>query len=116
MTELAQRLGLERGSVTGLVDRMSRDALVERGPDPQNRRFQRVRLTAHASRLLQHVREAVRSHGARTLQGMRDGEQRTLLTSLRRLVTRFEGEIARPGAPRAQATVSGAGSARARTR
>lgn len=39
---LADRLGLQRGSVTTLVDRLERAGLVRRSPDPDDRRGVRV--------------------------------------------------------------------------
>ena len=45
MAELAERLGLDRSSVTGLVDRAERRGLVERRPSPVDGRGVRVRLT-----------------------------------------------------------------------
>jgi len=43
--ELGKRSGLEPSSMTGLLDRMERDGLVKRGPDPNDRRASRIHLT-----------------------------------------------------------------------
>lgn len=45
MAELVRTLGVERSSLTGLVDRAERSGLVERRPDPADRRAVRVALT-----------------------------------------------------------------------
>jgi DNA-binding MarR family transcriptional regulator len=45
MAELCATLGLERSSLTGLVDRAEHRGLVERQPDPTDRRAVRVILT-----------------------------------------------------------------------
>jgi DNA-binding MarR family transcriptional regulator len=45
MAELCRVLGVERSSLTGLVDRAERSGLVERLPDPADRRAVRVALT-----------------------------------------------------------------------
>jgi DNA-binding MarR family transcriptional regulator len=45
MAELCRVLGVERSSLTGLVDRAERSGLVERLPDPDDRRAVRVALT-----------------------------------------------------------------------
>ncbi len=43
--ELGKRAGLEPSTMTGLLDRMERDGLVERSPDPEDRRAIRIQLT-----------------------------------------------------------------------
>lgn len=43
--ELSRRAGLEPSTMTGLLDRMERDSLVTRSPDPKDRRSQLICLT-----------------------------------------------------------------------
>ncbi|MFC1610763.1 MarR family winged helix-turn-helix transcriptional regulator [Myxococcota bacterium] len=43
--ELGRRAGLDPSTMTGLLDRMERDVLVERRADPHDRRAQRIFLT-----------------------------------------------------------------------
>ena len=43
--ELARRAGLEPSTMTGLLDRMERDGLLERRADPHDRRANRIHLT-----------------------------------------------------------------------
>ncbi len=43
--ELGKRAGLEPSTMTGLLDRMERDGLVKRKPDPNDRRAHRIHLT-----------------------------------------------------------------------
>jgi DNA-binding MarR family transcriptional regulator len=54
MGELAGRLGISLSAATGLADRMVQQGLIERKPDPQDRRIVRVEVSksgrrAHAS-------------------------------------------------------------------
>ena len=44
-SELGRRAGLEPSSMTGLLDRMERDKLLKRTPDPMDRRGSRICLT-----------------------------------------------------------------------
>ena len=44
--DLGRRAGLEPSTMTGLLDRMERDGLVERRPDPADRRVLKIFLTA----------------------------------------------------------------------
>ena len=46
MIDLGRRAGLEPSTMTGLLDRMERDGLVERRPDPADRRVLKIFLTA----------------------------------------------------------------------
>jgi len=43
--ELGKRAGLEPSTMTGLLDRMERDGVVKREPDPNDRRANRIHLT-----------------------------------------------------------------------
>jgi len=43
--ELGRRAGLEPSTMTGLLDRMERDGLAKRKPDPNDRRAHRIHLT-----------------------------------------------------------------------
>jgi len=43
--ELGKRAGLEPSTMTGLLDRMEKDGLVKREPDPTDRRASRICLT-----------------------------------------------------------------------
>ena len=52
MNELARILGLDKSSVTGLVERAERRGLVERAPSPADRRAVLVRLTAAGQTLV----------------------------------------------------------------
>src|ERR1700753_1053765 len=55
MAELATYLGLERSTVSGLVDRAVQRGLVQKRPDPADGRSVRVSLTAAARRLAGRV-------------------------------------------------------------
>jgi DNA-binding MarR family transcriptional regulator len=46
--ELGGRLGIDSATTTGVADRLAANGLLERRPDPQDRRFQRLFLTPEA--------------------------------------------------------------------
>lgn len=50
MSELSQRLMVSNGNVTGIIERLVVDGLVERLPVPGDKRATRVRLTAEGAR------------------------------------------------------------------
>lgn len=59
MTELADAIILSKSGLTSLVDRMEREGLLERRPDPTDRRAILVTLTAHGA---DRFREASQRH------------------------------------------------------
>ena len=55
MAELASYLGLERSTVSGLIDRAVQRGLVQKTTDPADARSVRVSLTAEAQRLATRI-------------------------------------------------------------
>jgi DNA-binding MarR family transcriptional regulator len=56
MRALAQCLHVDPSAITGLVDRLEAKALVERQPDPDDRRVKALVLTARGKRVRGHLR------------------------------------------------------------
>jgi DNA-binding MarR family transcriptional regulator len=56
--ELSQRMMVSNGNVTGLVDRLVEQGLIERRPAPNDRRAQIVSLTAEGRRLFRAMARA----------------------------------------------------------
>ncbi len=90
--ELQERLSLEGATVTGLLQRMSRAGLVERRPDPTDKRVQRVFLTEHGRALEPLVRQIAAEVNARALSGFTADEQVFLMRLLTRALHNFAGE------------------------
>src|SRR5687768_15672880 len=65
--ELAQRLYVTKGNVSGLVDRMVEAGLVERRASPDDRRSHALHLTGHGRRLAQAGIAAQTAYVTRTL-------------------------------------------------
>ncbi|MFH0825133.1 MAG: MarR family transcriptional regulator, partial [Pseudomonadota bacterium] len=55
VTDIARRTGLDTSTMTGLLDRMERDGLVERTADANDRRTLRIQLTGEGKRIQQPV-------------------------------------------------------------
>ena len=68
MLDLARHLGLEKSSVTGLIDRAQRRGLVERAPGASDGRAVHVRLTSAGRRLA----EALEPQAHTALAGLLD--------------------------------------------
>ncbi|MFD6338566.1 MarR family winged helix-turn-helix transcriptional regulator [Streptomyces sp. NPDC060131] len=81
LSSLAEQLGFAARSVTETVDGLARDGLVERGPDPTDRRAKLVVITREGNAVLATASTA----GERVLQdifGALDDDQRTTLGGL----------------------------------
>ncbi|KPA09993.1 MarR family transcriptional regulator [Candidatus Magnetomorum sp. HK-1] len=59
MIDLGRKINLEPSSMTGLLDRMERDDLVQRIVDPHDRRVQRIILTSYGRSILSDIVEIV---------------------------------------------------------
>jgi DNA-binding MarR family transcriptional regulator len=83
--ELAQRLLVTKGNVCGLIDRLEAAELVERTTDPEDRRANRLRLTARGTAALS---EALPPHLA-LVKEMMGGLRSAELTALHGLLERL---------------------------
>ena len=84
-SELTRELLVTAGNVTGLVARMARLGLVERGADPGDRRAVRLRLTAKGRRLAARAVPRHRAEIARLFSGLPAGDVSRLRDVLGRL-------------------------------
>ena len=78
MNELAGLLGLDKSSVSGLVDRAERRGLVLRAPSTRDRRVVVVRVTPLGRKVIKHVAEAFAADLMTVLRDLRPIEQRQL--------------------------------------
>jgi DNA-binding MarR family transcriptional regulator len=101
--ELAERLGLEKSSVSRMVAELERKGYVGRERDPANRRFNRIRLTPAGRAAHEAVRTAMHDHFTAAVSALDGVHREALLTSLPALIAamRADGHAARrhePGA------------------
>lgn len=80
MGELGRLLHLEKSSMSGLVDRVSRRGLVERVPDQQDRRACRIALTPDGRRTGRRTHEQVVAQLETAASALSAGERRSLVT------------------------------------
>src|SRR6266540_1058299 len=94
--DLAERLRLEKSSVSRLAAEMERKGLLVRERDPDNRRLYRLRLTDEGR--AQHVRMASAFHEqyVRWISAMTEAERDALLTGLPALVRAIRSWAASP--------------------
>ncbi|MBV8898760.1 MAG: MarR family transcriptional regulator [Verrucomicrobia bacterium] len=88
--DLAECTGVSRATITGLLDGLERDGLVERLSDPEDRRVVRVKLTPQGEALLERVRPAYFRWFARMLEPLAESEREHLVY----LLQKVQGRIA----------------------
>lgn len=103
---LAELLEVQPITVARLIDKLAAAGLVERRPDPNDRRAQRLFLTDQAAPVLEHIWEIVDETYDVVLAGLSDAERETLVNLLTRM--RFNIGTLLPG----YATTRGAPAAR----
>ncbi|MBI5536986.1 MAG: MarR family transcriptional regulator [Deltaproteobacteria bacterium] len=93
--ELGRRAGLEPSTMTGLLDRMERDGLVQRHADPEDRRAQRIKLSERGRKAKGEVMKVVDATLDRVTSGFTKAELAELQRLLQRLIAAArEGEEA----------------------
>jgi DNA-binding MarR family transcriptional regulator len=79
---LAQHLGVDRTVMTYLLDSLAEAGLVERRPDPADRRARRIVATAHGRALLDKLGEGLREAEDQVLAGLDAAEDRQAFRTL----------------------------------
>ncbi|MER6009520.1 MarR family winged helix-turn-helix transcriptional regulator [Streptomyces bluensis] len=85
MRRLAQKLRCEPSNVTGIVDRLEARGLVERRPDPKDRRVKLAAATEEGRRLARGLRESL-DFAREPLAGLSREERESLRDLLRRML------------------------------
>jgi DNA-binding MarR family transcriptional regulator len=93
--ELAQRLGLEKSTVSRLVAGLERRGWVERDRNPSNRRFYQLRLTRAGREITDRIGRDLRAHHALLLAELTPDEVAALTVGLSALA-RAAGRLREP--------------------
>ncbi len=88
ISRLGEKAALDRSSLTGILDRMERDGLVERVASPEDRRSVLVRLTPKARALEGELRRIYEQTNQRFLSRLTEEERNVL----ERVVAKLDGE------------------------
>jgi DNA-binding MarR family transcriptional regulator len=95
MGELSRRLMVSNGNVTGLIDRLVAERLVERRTDETDRRAQRVRLTAAGRRAFDAMTPVHQAWVAEALTPLDAADKADLLSLLSKLKSALSSDEAR---------------------
>ncbi|POX49828.1 MarR family winged helix-turn-helix transcriptional regulator [Streptomyces sp. Ru72] len=86
MRKLAQKLKCEPSNVTGIVDRLESRGLVERRPDPADRRVKLAAATDDGRRVARSLRESLR-FAREPLAALTEEERHVMRGLLQRMLT-----------------------------
>jgi DNA-binding MarR family transcriptional regulator len=92
---LAAAAAVEQPTMAATLNRMERDGLIARSPDPADRRSSLVSLTVAARDKLDAVRQATEAVNALALAGLGETERAIFLDQLGRVVVALEQDTAR---------------------
>jgi DNA-binding MarR family transcriptional regulator len=88
MKELSHRMMVTGGNVTGIVDQLAREGLVERAPEPGDRRALRVRLTRAGDKAFAEMARVHEEWIVSVLSGLSRKEHTELFRLLARVKSR----------------------------
>jgi MarR family transcriptional regulator for hemolysin len=95
-TRLADRLGIGRAAIGSVVDALERRGLVERQPDPDDRRVWRVGITDAGREVVQGVEDVDRQLRGELRHGIGREERQALAWVMTRLQQNLHAAIDRP--------------------
>jgi len=95
MNELSRRMMVTGGNVTGIVDQLAAEGLVERQTDPADRRALRVRLTRAGERVFAEMARAHEEWIVATLAGLSRREHAELFRLLAKVKQHALANIAK---------------------
>jgi DNA-binding MarR family transcriptional regulator len=103
MGALARRVAVTEKTITGVVDRLERDDLVQRTRDPGDRRVVHVRLAGRGAELFRRIDAEIEAKLTALLALLDGGDRQHLLGMLEKLAARLAGHAAEEGHPPAPA-------------
>ncbi len=92
MGELARAVSVTEKTITGVVDRLERDLLVQRERDPSDRRVVHVRLAARGAALYRRIDAEIASKLSRLLGLLDPADRRHLVRMVETLTAKLEVE------------------------
>jgi DNA-binding MarR family transcriptional regulator len=87
-SKLAERMGMTKGAISKLADRLTAKALVERGADPDDRRGQTLSLTAAARPLVERLSKLADANDIQFFGALSPEERAEMERLLRKIVAK----------------------------
>ena len=93
--ELCDRVQIEQSTMAYTLQRMERDGLIERTPDPADGRRSFISLTRRARELQETLASAARAVNETATQGMSDDAVDTLMKTMQQMIRNLEAAAGR---------------------
>ncbi|MBS1814789.1 MAG: MarR family transcriptional regulator [Acidobacteria bacterium] len=87
---LAERIGMTRGAITKIVDKLVAKGFAQRVSREDDRRFQRVELTAAGKKIVPILAEIADANDAACFAGLHKSERTQLIALLKKLADTME--------------------------
>jgi len=84
-SSLAEKLGVKKATMTGLLDGLEKDNLVDRVADPRDRRKTGIRLTVNGRQLLDEMLPDYYRHMAKLTANLSENERQTMILLLEKV-------------------------------
>ena len=91
INELAELLGLDKSTLSRTVNTMVEQGLVAREPDPDDRRYVKIKLTPAGSSLLSNIEDKMTDYYLNIYQAIPQDKRKQVLESLELLVKIIKG-------------------------
>ena len=95
LSELSERIRAQNSTVTGIIDRMEREALVVRARSTEDRRVVHIQLTEKGARIARDIAVEPMEVFRSALESLSAGEMRDLLRILTKIALRVQGIVKR---------------------
>jgi MarR family transcriptional regulator, 2-MHQ and catechol-resistance regulon repressor len=82
ITEIANSQGVSKANMTGIIDRMEREGLVRRVPDPNDRRVTLIEMTDKAKILMQTLTPTYEQHVAEMLNSILNEQEQAQMIQM----------------------------------
>lgn len=82
---LAEAIGADKSRIIGTLDELQRAGLIERTPDPDDRRVRLLSITAQGRKVRRAVRKDIQAVELQTLDGLPAADRKTFLRLLQQL-------------------------------
>jgi MarR family transcriptional regulator for hemolysin len=90
--QIAERAGVKQETMTATLNRMERDGLVSRRPNPDDGRSMLVSLTPEARGKLPQVEDAAKAINALVLEQLTPEERRQFIATMRKVIGVLEAQ------------------------
>lgn len=97
--DIARRLRIEGPTLTRMLDTLEKDGLVERLPDPGDRRSKQLQVTAEGEAALAEILAVAETYRARLLDGIGEEEREAMTRLLTTLLNRLDAGLPADGPP-----------------